>query len=204
MSEYRLDDQPLEAGTLYRLLSGTICPRPMAWVATQDSQGNANLAPFSFFNVVSVNPPVLGFSPLQTPQGQSKDTVRNLSQVPECVVHLCGEALVEALNITSASLAPEEDEFALAGLEKATMPGIRVPRVAAAPVAFGCKLYDMIRFGEQPMAGSLVLAEVVSIYIDDAVWDGRHVDIEVLKPVGRLAGSDYIRCTDRFALERPA
>ncbi|KPQ24733.1 MAG: DIM6/NTAB family protein [Halomonas sp. HL-48] len=198
-----LDESPLEAGTLYRLLSGTICPRPIAWVATQDRQGNANLAPFSFFNVVSVDPPVLGFSPLQNGQGRSKDTVRNLEENPECVVHISSEALVDALNTTSASLSPGEDEFMLAGLEKATMAGVSVPRIASAPVAFGCRLRDIIRFGDQPMAGNLVLANVISLHLDDAVWNGRHVNLEVLNPVGRLAGSDYLRTTDRFALQRP-
>lgn len=203
MSHYLLDEEPLSAGVIYRLLSGSICPRPIAWVATQDKQGNTNLAPFSFFNVASVNPPVLAFSPLLNGDAQPKDTLRNLAEVAECVVHVGSEALIEALNTTSASLPADQDEFLLAGLDKAEMPGVSVPRIASAPVAFGCKLYDLISFGDQPLAGSLVLAKVVSIYMDDAVWDGRRVDLERLQPVGRLAGSDYIRCTDRFALERP-
>ncbi|PRY66525.1 flavin reductase (DIM6/NTAB) family NADH-FMN oxidoreductase RutF [Vreelandella songnenensis] len=204
MSDYLLEESPLSAGVIYRLLSGSICPRPIAWVATQDLRGNANLAPFSFFNVASVNPPVLAIAPLLNGDAQPKDTVRNLEELPECVVHVGSEALVEALNTTSASLPRGEDEFALAGLEKAVMPGVCVPRIADAPVAFGCRLYDLIRFGDQPLAGTLVLAQVISIHIDDHLWDGRHVDIDVLNPVGRLAGSDYVRATDRFAIERPA
>lgn len=194
----------MDAATLYRLLSGSICPRPIAWVATRDSQGRDNLAPFSFFTVASVAPPVLSFSPLLNDKGEAKDTIRNLEQVPECVIHVSGEALIKALNTTSASLAPGEDEFALAGLAKAEMAGVSVPRIAAAPVAFGCRLHDIIRFGDQPRAGCMVLAEVVSIHIADGVWNGRHVDMAALAPVGRLAGSDYIRCTDLFSLERPA
>lgn len=204
MSDYRLDESPLSAGIIYRLLSGSICPRPIAWVATQDLDGHANLAPFSFFNVASVNPPVLAFSPLLDGNATSKDTVRNLEELPECVVHIGSEALIEALNTTSASLPRNEDEFELAGLEKAPMTGITVPRIAASPVAFGCKLYELIRFGDQPLAGTLVLAQVVSIHIDESLWDGRHVNIDLLKPIGRLAGNDYVRVTDRFAIERPA
>lgn len=203
MSDYLLNESPLSPGVIYRLLSGSICPRPIAWVSTQDKQGNANLAPFSFFNVASVNPPVLAFSPLLNGSGEIKDTVRNLNEVEECVVHVGSEGLIEALNTTSASVPPEDDEFTLAGLDKAEMAGVSVPRIASAPIAFGCTLYDMIRFGDQPLAGTLVLAQVVSIHIDDALWDGRHVNMELLKPVGRLAGSDYIRINDRFALERP-
>ncbi|RUR29507.1 flavin reductase family protein [Vreelandella andesensis] len=202
--DYLLNEQPLSAGVIYRLLSGSVCPRPIAWVSTQDKSGNTNLAPFSFFNVASVNPPILAFSPLLDGSGQPKDTLRNLTELAECVVHVGSEALIEALNTTSASVPPEQDEFLLAGLEKAEMVGISVPRIAGAPVAFGCKLYDMIRFGDQPLAGTLVLAEVVAIHIDDAIWDGRHINMDALKPVGRLAGSDYLRITDRFAIERPA
>ncbi|MDK9686855.1 flavin reductase family protein [Halomonas sp. LC1] len=199
-----LEKSPLSAGTLYRLLSGSVCPRPIAWVATQDKHGNANLAPFSFFNVASIDPPILAFSPLLDGSAQPKDTLRNLAEVDECVVHVGTEGLVDALNTTSASLPRGEDEFTLAGLEKAAMSGVRVPRIAAAPVAFGCKLVDVVRFGDRPLAGSLVLAQVVAIHIDDVLWDGRHVDMEALQPIGRLAGSDYVRITDRFAIERPS
>ncbi|QPI63141.1 flavin reductase family protein [Vreelandella venusta] len=202
--DYLLDEQPLSAGVIYRLLSGSVCPRPIAWVSTQDKDGNTNLAPFSFFNVASVNPPILAFSPLLDGSGRPKDTLRNLTELAECVVHIGNETLIEALNTTSASVPPEQDEFLLAGLEKAEMPGISVPRIAGAPVAFGCKLRDLIRFGDQPLAGSLVLAEIVAMHIDDAIWDGRHINMDMLKPVGRLAGSDYVRISDRFTLERPA
>nr|WP_163501845.1 flavin reductase family protein [Halomonas socia] len=193
-----------DASALYRLFSGSIAPRPIAWVASIDAAGTANLAPFSFFNVASVSPPVLVFSPLLNGQAEAKDTLRNLAAVPECVIHIGGEALAEALNATSASLAPDQDEFEHAGLAKAEMPPLRVPRVAAAAVAFGCRVSNILRFGEGPMAGNLVIAEVVAIHADPAVWNGRHVDLEALKPIGRLAGSDYLRASDRFALERPA
>lgn len=203
MSEYLIDEGALSAGTLYRLMSGAICPRPIAWVATCDAEGRSNLAPFSFFNVASVNPPVLAFSPLLDGEGHAKDTLNNIEATGECVVHVGSEDLIEALNATSASLAPGEDEFAHAGLDKATMAGVRVPRIATAPIAFGCTRHDVIRFGDQPLSGSLVLARVVSLYVDERIWDGRHVDIDVLKPTGRLAGNDYLRATDRFVIERP-
>ncbi|MFP3341368.1 flavin reductase family protein [Halomonas sp. SIMBA_159] len=199
-----LEQSPLSSGTLYRLLSGSVCPRPIAWVATQDKRGNTNLAPFSFFNVASIDPPILAFSPLLDGSAQPKDTLLNLEEVEECVVHVGTEGLVEALNTTSASLPRGEDEFTLAGLEKAAMQGVRVPRIKAAPVAFGCKLVDVVRFGNRPLAGSLILVQIVAVHIDDALWDGRHVDMDALQPIGRLAGSDYVRITDRFAIQRPA
>lgn len=198
------DVAELDSALVYRLMSGSIAPRPIAWVATVDATGNANLAPFSFFNVASVDPPVLAFAPLLDGQSRSKDTINNLREVGECVVHIGGEALIEALNATSATLAPEEDEFAHAGLAKATLGNLKVPRIAAAPIAFGCRLREIIDFGERPRAGRLVLAEVLAIHADPAVWDGRHVDIETLRPVGRLAGADYCRVSDTFSLARPA
>lgn len=198
-----LDAAQLPAGSLYRLFSGSVAPRPIAWISTIDATGNANLAPFSFFTIASVNPPVLAFSPLRNGDGQTKDTLNNLREVGECIVHIGGEALSEALNATSASLAPEGDEFSHAGLNKIAMPPLQVPRVAEAPIAFGCHLRDIISFGDQPLAGSLVLAEVIVIHADPSVWDGRHVDNEVLKAVGRMAGSDYARTDSLFSLERP-
>jgi len=204
MSDYLLEEHGLSPGKIYRLLSGSICPRPIAWVSTLDGQGNANLAPFSFFNVMSVNPPVLGFSPLLDGDGNPKDTLRNLGEVAECVVQISGEGLVQEMNATSAGLEHGADEFVHAGLEKVAMAGVSVPRVAGVPVAFGCRLREIIRFGDGPLAGNLVLAEVVSIHVEDALWDGRHVDAEGLRPIGRMAGNDYARCTDRFEVERPA
>lgn len=199
-----LDAAALDAGTIYRLMTGAIAPRPIAWVSTIDAKGNANLAPFSFFTVASVDPPVLAFAPLLNGHREAKDTVRNLGEVPECVVHIGGEALIEALNATSATLPPEEDEFEHAGLAKASLGDLAVPRIAASPVAFGCKLREIVDFGDSPRAGRLVLAEIVVIHADPGVWDGRHVAHEALRPVGRLAGADYVRTSDRFALERPA
>jgi flavin reductase (DIM6/NTAB) family NADH-FMN oxidoreductase RutF len=199
-----LDVTQLEAGTIYRLLSGAIAPRPIAWVSTIDAEGNANLAPFSFFNVASVDPPVLAFSPLLNDRSSPKDTVRNLEVVKECVVHVGSEALIEALNATSATLPPDVDEFMHAGLGKAPLGDLKPPRIAEAPIAFGCRVRDVLSFGDRPRSGRLVLAEVMVIHADPEVWDGRHVSLEALRPVGRLAGADYVRTTDIFSLERPA
>ncbi|SFH81260.1 flavin reductase family protein [Modicisalibacter xianhensis] len=198
------DVAQLDAGTVYRLLSGAIAPRPIAWVSTVDAEGNANLAPFSFFNVASVDPPVLAFAPLLDDRAMPKDTVRNLETVRECVVHIGSEDLIEALNATSATLPPDGDEFTHAGLGKAPLGELKPPRIAEAPIAFGCRVRDVLSFGDRPRSGRLVLAEVVAIHADPGVWDGRHVSREALRPVGRLAGADYVRTTDVFALERPS
>lgn len=204
MNSSPLHAEQLSAGTLYRLFSGAVAPRPIAWVSSINAQGQANLAPFSFFNVASVDPPVLVFSPLLNGQGEAKDTTRNLEAGAECIIHIGGEPLAGALNATSAPLHYGEDEFTHAGLTKAPLGELKVPRIAEARVAFGCRVREVIHFGDRPLAGNLVLAEVVVIHADEQVWDGRHVNLEALQPIGRLAGSDFVRCSDRFALERPS
>lgn len=203
MSDSPFKTHEMDPGLIYRLFTGAIAPRPIAWVSTISAAGHANLAPFSFFNVASVNPPVLAFAPQVAADGRIKDTLANLREVGECIIHIGGEALAQPLNATSASLAPHEDELDHAGLTKAALGDLKVPRIAEAPVAFGCRLRDIINFGDQPMAGSLVLADVVLIHADPNVWDGRHVSVETLRPIGRMAGSDYARSSDLFALERP-
>ncbi|QEM83279.1 flavin reductase family protein [Halomonas binhaiensis] len=195
--------EELNSGLIYRLFSGAIAPRPIAWVSTISAAGIANLAPFSFFNVASVDPPVLAFSPLLNAEGVAKHTLSNLKEVGECIIHIGGESLVSPLNDSSASLPAEADEFEHAGLTKASLGDLRVPRVLEAPIAFGCKLHDIVHFGNRPMAGNLVLAEVVVIHAEPKIWDGRYVNNDTLRPVGRMAGSDYARTTDLFALKRP-
>lgn len=188
---------------VYQLLTGSICPRPIAWVSTIDLQGRANLAPFSFFTVASVDPVVLAFAPQTAAGGHDKDTIVNLRQVPECVINICDEALAAAMNQTAATLEPGEDEFAFAGLEKAPLQGVDVPRVKQAPFAYGCTLHDIVSFGDHPGAGQLVLAQVVSLFAEDGLWDGHHVDMAAFAAIGRTVGGGYVRATDRFEMQRP-
>lgn len=189
---------------IYKVMTATVGPRPIAWVSSKDRQNHINLAPFSFFNVASVNPPILAFSTINASDQQAKDTANNLRQHPECVFNIFGEPLVNEMNQTCAPLAADEDEFAFAGLAKADMPKVSVPRVAAAPFAFGCVLHDIYSFGEHAGAGQLIMARVVSVYADPEYWDGKHVDMDKLQLVGRMVGDDYVRTADRFALKRPS
>jgi flavin reductase (DIM6/NTAB) family NADH-FMN oxidoreductase RutF len=197
--------EPIEA---YKLLAGSVVPRPIAWVSTIDRQGVRNLAPYSFFTVASANPPVLCFCPsVREPKNglrAMKDTLANIRETGEFVVNIVDEALVEAMNQSAAQVAPEDDEFVLAGVTAMDGVSVRAPRVAESPVQMECRLREIVEVSTLPMGGGLVLGEVVQFHLSRAVLEpGMHVNAEKLQAVGRLAGSDYIRLHDRFSLERP-
>lgn len=184
-----------ELDSAYRLLAGSVIPRPIAWVSTRGEVGE-NLAPYSFFNVVSVAPPVVMFAPVGTGE-ELKDTPRNILDTEEFVVNVVTMELVEAMNATSATV--EKSEFDHAGLKRAEGVRVDAPRVADAKVAFECELYDFVEIGRSAM----VLGEVVYAHVaDEATTDGK-VDVTKLDAVGRLSGSYYASTRDRFSMERP-
>lgn len=191
--------------SVYRVLTALVQPRPIAWVSTVSAQGRANLAPFSFFNVVCARPATVVFCPmLSGPQGQKKDTVRNIEETKQFVIQVVSHDLVEAMNITSCEVADEVDEFELAGLNKTASRVVKVPRVAEAKAFLECELSQVIPVGEGSGAGCLILGEVVCMEVSDEVMDpGDRVSLERLRPVGRLSGSDYSAVSDTFSLERP-
>lgn len=192
--------------SVYKLLTGSIVPRPIGWISTISLQGVPNLAPFSFFNVVSSNPPHLVFAPSIRDRDKSeKDTLKNVRQTGEFVVNIISEGLLEAMNLTSTELPDEVDEFSYANLTPAQAHAVRPPRVAESRVHFECVLSHLIELGDQPGGGALVVGRVVHIHVDDEVLLGEDkIDLARLKPVGRLAGSAYCRVSDLIELIRPA
>ena len=199
-----LNPDELQQRERYKILIGTILPRPIAWVSTVDAAGQLNLAPFSYFTIASTTPMTLLFCP-QLPLGTQakKDTLRNIEEVPEFVVNLTNSDTVEAMNLSATVLPPGRSEFEWAGVTPAASAHIRVPRVAEAPVAFECTLQRIVTVSDQPGGGSVVFGEVRCIHLrDDLYSDGGKIDLNRLKPIGRLAGSAYARVTDTFELER--
>jgi len=189
---------PNELGSAYRLLSTAVTPRPIAWVSTVDESGADNLAPFSFFTIASIDPPLLTFYPVGT-GADAKDTARNAAETEELVVNVVTEDVVEAMNETAATLDRGDSEFDRADVTRAESVVVDPPRVAEARVAFECELYDIRTVG----SSTQVLAEVVRAHVDDdATTDGK-IDVEKLDTAGRLAGSWYATTDDRFSLERP-
>ena len=185
--------------SLYRTLTGLVVPRPIGWVSTRSDEGVDNLAPYSFFNVASVDPPILLFSPGDRPDGLT-DTAANALATEEFVVNLVTHEFAEAMNETSAELPANESEFDHAGVERATSDHVDPPRVAGAAAAFECELHDVIDVG----SNSLVLGEVVLVHVrDDVTTAEGKVDTDELDIVGRLSGGSYDWTRSRFEMKRP-
>lgn len=191
---------------VYKLLIGAVVPRPIALVSTRNNGCN-NLAPFSFFNAVCANPPLLAFAPLvRGGDGTvtSKDTLANIEATGEFVINVVTEDLAIAANACSGEYPPEVDEFQVAGLTPVPCSEVSVPRVAESPINFACRLHQALHFGTDPGGGSLVIGRVVAIHVrDDILNDGR-IDIGRLRPVARLSGLDWCRVGETFSLKRPS
>jgi len=186
----------------YKLLTGTILPRPIAWVSTMDSAGQLNLAPFSYFTVVCPDPMTLVFCPGVPAAGAKKDTLRNIEEVPEFVINLTNEETAQAMNLSATVLPPGKSEFEWADVTPAPSQTIRVPRVAEAPVAFECTRQQIVTVSDGPGGGSAVFGEVQAIHIRDDIYVDGYVLLDVLKPIGRLSGSGYAYIHDRFDMPR--
>lgn len=188
---------------IYKILIGTVLPRPIAWVSTVDPSGNINLAPFSFFTVASVNPPILCFSPLLQENSIEKDTLVNINQTGEFVVNIVSYALAQTMNRTSAPYPSDVNEFDVAGVTPKQSTFVEPPCVADSLVNFECKLQQIIPFGSEPMAGNLILGKVCNIHIHPDIVRNGEVDNEALDAIGRLGGNMYTTIRDCFEMERP-
>lgn len=187
----------------YKLLVSTITPRPIAWVVSQNSGGQLNAAPFSFFNAFSADPAVIGIGMGSHRPGRPKDSRMNIQETGQFVVNLVSEANAEAMNITAIDFDLGVNELEHAGLT--TLPSVRIspPRIAGSPVAFECQLMQIIQLGA---TSGLVLGRVVAMHLhDELVTDAekRHVDTPNLKLIGRMHGTGwYARTSDLFKLDR--
>jgi flavin reductase (DIM6/NTAB) family NADH-FMN oxidoreductase RutF len=200
----------LSHSDLYSILLNSVAPRPIAWVSTVSASGQHNLAPFSFFNCVCVDPPLLAFAPgLRRPKqgeaghGEAKDTLRNVRETGEFVVNVVTYDLAEAMNLTSGEYDASVNEFEVAKLTAQASKIVRPPRVAESPVSFECKLHQILDFSTAPTSGSLVIGEIVSIHINDAYLKDGKLDRNSLDMIGRMGGIQYTRTTQRFEMVRP-
>jgi flavin reductase (DIM6/NTAB) family NADH-FMN oxidoreductase RutF len=192
---------------IYKLMTGIIVPRPVALVSTIDRNGTANVAPFSFFSGVGSAPPTLLFCPVLRPDMGSlptrKDTLRNVEETGEFVVNVVSEVLADAANATAAEVAPEVDEFELAGLTPIPSEVVKPPRVAESPAQMECKLLQVIYTAKQAGGGVIVLGEIVRFHIREDLFESFRVDATGLDAVGRMAGNTWVRTQDRVDLIRP-
>lgn len=200
-----LDFEKLPPRESYPWMINAITPRPIAWVSTLGTDGRTNLAPFSFFQGVCASPPTLLFTAANDRHGNKKDTLKNVEAVPEFVVNIVPYALREPMNNTSAVLPHGESEFEKFGIASAPAQRVKPPRVAASPASFECRVDRIVRVGEGPLAGNIVIGRILCLHVDDSVLgaDGR-IDPAKLDTIGRMGGDLYSRTTDRFAIPRPA
>ena len=202
-----LDPKELTVQRLHQLLLGAIGPRPIAFASTLDADGNANLAPFSFFNVFSANPPILVFSPARSGRtGQSKDTFNNAKAVPEVVINIVNYNMVHQMSLASSPYAPGIDEFIKAGFTPLASEKVAPFRVAQAPVQFECKVNQIIELGQEGGAGNLIICEVVQLHIQEELLNENGlIDQHKIDLVARMGGDWYCRANSAsmFEIKKP-
>lgn len=190
----------LEGSDRYKLLTGLIVPRPIGWIGTISAAGIANLAPYSFFNIVVGTPPTVLFAPgLRV---RVKDSLANARETGEFTVNIVTEETAEAMNLTSGEYAPDVDEFALAGLTAVPGEAVAAPMVDEAKANLECRVTRIVEVGSPP-AAAVVFGEVLRFHIRPEVLDGNRIDHGMLRAVGRMAGDGYTTTRDRFEMRRP-
>lgn len=198
-----IDPADTEPVNIYKLMIGSVMPRPIAFVSTRGTDGVNNLAPFSFFTGVSANPPVIGFSPMINLESNRRDSRVNAEARGEFCVNVVSHRFAEQMNQTAVDVPPDVDEFELCGLTPVECDLIDAPRVAESGIAMECRLRQVVDISDAVLGGAFVMGEVVRFHVDDALFDNYRIDLEQLDTFGRMAGNTYTRTTNRFDLERP-
>lgn len=195
MTFRQIDPLELEGREPYFLITALVVPRPIAWVSTVSAAGINNVAPHSYFNVISSNPWILHF----TSTGE-KDTLRNVKETRDFVINVVGREVTGKMNYTSGDFPPEESEFEWAGLTPVESVRVRSPRVGESRVSFECKLDDIVSKGN----GHMVFGKVALAHVDESLFVNGRVDPRILKPIGRLGGSQYTDASEGlFEIKRP-
>ncbi len=184
----RIDPAGMDAAQLYKLLTGIVVPRPIAWVTTVGADGVVNAAPFSAFTFVSNKPPMILIS-VGRIDGRRKDTSRNIFAAKSFVVNIVSEALLPLAHASSAPYAPHESETEILGIELAPSERVRAPRIARSLVQMECVLHSSVEYGSE--GSEAIVGEVVCFHVDDAIIDNGKIDQRRLAPVARLGGPTY-------------
>jgi flavin reductase (DIM6/NTAB) family NADH-FMN oxidoreductase RutF len=202
--ELHLDQ--LSTGQIYFTMTQTLIPRPVAWVLSENADGGLNLAPYSYFTAVSSDPPLVLISAGRKPDGAPKDTLVNIEQRGDFVIHIAPRELLEPLNESSATLPAGVSEVTRLGLQTTPFSGSRLPRLAGCPVAYACTRFEVQEIGNGPQA--LIFGRVGAVYVDDAAVgeDARgrlKVHAERVDPVCRLGAAEYAALGPIRRLPRP-
>ncbi|MCM3585164.1 flavin reductase family protein [Mesobacillus maritimus] len=183
----------------YKLLTGSIIPRPIAFVTSVSKAGVVNGAPFSYFNIVSANPPMISLS-IQRTNGQQKDTARNITDMKEFVVHIVDEKNVNMVNETAASLPPDQSEVEMANFSTIPSKKVSVPGVEEAKVRMECVLEHALEIGN---GTDFIIGRIVQFHIEEDIYNQGRIDAKGLAAVSRLAGNDYAKIGEVFTIKRP-
>ncbi|WP_417357416.1 flavin reductase family protein [Flavobacterium sp.] len=199
-----IDPLNITQSEVYKILSGSVIPRPIGWVSTISENGVPNLAPFSFFNVVGEDPPHVMFSTVR-PGNSNKDTLNNVLTTKQFVVNMATEDLAEAVNNSSATLPPDVNEFDYAGVTQAPCSKVKAPRVLESPISFECELVHHYSLEDHKHGGAtIMIGRVVMFHIDESVMlDNYKINPETYRPIARLAGSNYAKLGEIFSIKRP-
>lgn len=199
-----IQPEEMSVRQMYAYMVGMITPRPIAWVSTISPTRVTNLAPFSFFNGVSAKPAALCFSAVNNRDGSPKDTIRNIEATGQFVVNVVPAEMVEVMNQTSFEYPPDQSEIDTIGIEVVPSQLVRPPRVKASPIQIECQLIQVVKVGEGPAAGNLVVGQILLAHVADAVLNpAGEIDPSLVDAVGRMGAADYCWTRHRFALPRP-
>ncbi|MYE79008.1 MAG: flavin reductase family protein [Chloroflexi bacterium] len=198
-----IDPASLGTQALFNVMTGSIVPRPIGWVSTVDRQGARNLAPYSMFTAVCAKPPTVVFCPsYQPPDFKEKDTYRNIATTGEFVINFVNDDTVQAMDTTAANVAPGVDEFELAGVTALPSKIVRPPRVAESPIAFECKLHELITIGLTSGGGHIVIGTGVYMHFQESVYtEDNHIHFDEYRPIGGLVGHSYAHISDLFDID---
>ncbi|UMT80659.1 flavin reductase family protein [Staphylococcus roterodami] len=200
---HTFDAQSLSVKENYKLLIGSIIPRPIAFVTTLSQDSSVNAAPFSFFNIVNNHPPMIAIA-VQRAGGKRKDTALNIERVGDFVVHITDEDNVQDINETAAPLVYGDSELSRTDLSLITSTAINTPGIQEAKIRFECKLSQIILLGDELDGADLIIGEIVTYHIDDSIYEGDFkINPHTLQAVSRLAGNDYAKLGGLFTIDRP-
>ena len=199
MTHHSFDLGALAPRDVYKILIGTVVPRPIAWVTTISPEGVVNAAPYSFFNCLSSDPPILALGVENRPDMTFKDTAWNIRTTEEFTVNIVDRATTEAMNVTAAAFLPHEDELAMAGLTAVPGESVRCPRIGEAPVALECRRHVTVEVGR---SREIILGLVLRAHVREDIIDPErfHSDPARLDAVGRMGGNGYATTRDYFDL----
>ncbi|MHA3787909.1 flavin reductase family protein [Flavobacterium hauense] len=200
----KIDPAHTSQKDVYKILTGSVIPRPIGWISTISKDGILNLAPFSFFNAVGEDPPHVMFSTVRS-GNVNKDTLNNVLETKQFVVNMATEELVEAMNASSVNMPPEGNEFAYAGLTPIACDLISPPRVKESPISFECELVHHYSLeGHKDGGATIMVGRIVMFHVDESVLlPDYKINMDTYRPIARLAGNNYSKLGEIFSIKRP-